>query len=51
VLAAHSYRELTARLREPIQRGEVAAQLPSITTLTGQTDLAVGTAPGRSVRR
>jgi GntR family transcriptional regulator len=39
----HPYRQLAARLREQIQRGEIAAQLPSITTLTEQTGLAVGT--------
>jgi DNA-binding GntR family transcriptional regulator len=39
----HPYRQLAARLREQIQRGEISAQLPSITSLTMQTGLAVGT--------
>jgi GntR family transcriptional regulator len=39
----HPYRQLAARLREQIQRGEMTAQLSSITTLTAQTGLAVGT--------
>jgi GntR family transcriptional regulator len=39
----HPYRQLAARLREQIQCGEITAQLPSITTLTAQTGLAVGT--------
>lgn len=41
--AEHPYRQLAARLRGQIQRGEITAQLPSITTLTAQTGLAVGT--------
>jgi GntR family transcriptional regulator len=39
----HSYRQLAARLREQIQHGQIAFRLPSITTLTAQTGLAVGT--------
>jgi len=39
----HPYRQLAGRLRSQIQRGEITAQLPSITTLTAQTGLAVGT--------
>ena len=39
----HSYRQLAARLREQIQHGQIASRMPSITTLTAQTGLAVGT--------
>jgi DNA-binding GntR family transcriptional regulator len=39
----HLYRQLAARLREQIQCGEISVQLPSITSLTAQTGLAVGT--------
>lgn len=39
----HPYRQLAARLRERIQSGEIAAQLPSVTKLTSQTGLPVGT--------
>jgi len=41
--AEHPYRQLAAQLRERIERGEIAGQLPSITDLTAQTGLAVGT--------
>ena len=39
----HSYHQLAARLREQIQHGQIRSRLPSITTLTAQTGLAVGT--------
>jgi GntR family transcriptional regulator len=39
----HPYRQVAALLREQIQRGEITGQLPSITELTAQTGLAVGT--------
>jgi DNA-binding GntR family transcriptional regulator len=39
----HPYMQLAARLREQIERGQITSQLPSITELTGQTGLAVGT--------
>jgi GntR family transcriptional regulator len=39
----HPYRQVTAQLREQIRRGEITGQLPSITELTAQTGLAVGT--------
>jgi len=39
----HPYKQVAARLREQINRGEITAQLPSITDLTAQTGLAVGT--------
>jgi DNA-binding GntR family transcriptional regulator len=35
--------QLAARLRERIQAGEIVSRLPSLTELTGQTGLAVGT--------
>jgi GntR family transcriptional regulator len=41
--AEHPYRQLAAQLRERIERGEITRQLPSITDLTAQTGLAVGT--------
>ena len=41
--AVHPYMQLAARLREQIERGQITSQLPSITELTGQTGLAVGT--------
>jgi GntR family transcriptional regulator len=39
----HPYLQLAARLREQIQTGEIVSRLPSLTELTGQTGLAVGT--------
>jgi DNA-binding GntR family transcriptional regulator len=39
----HPYRQLAAHLRGQIERGEIASQVPSITELTAQTGLAVGT--------
>jgi GntR family transcriptional regulator len=39
----HAYLQLAASLREQIKRGEITAQVPSITTLVKQTGLAVGT--------
>jgi DNA-binding GntR family transcriptional regulator len=39
----HSHRQLADRLREQIQHGQITSRLPSITTLTAQTGLAVGT--------
>jgi DNA-binding transcriptional regulator YhcF (GntR family) len=39
----HPYQQLAAHLRARIERGEIASQLPSITDLTSQTGLAVGT--------
>jgi DNA-binding GntR family transcriptional regulator len=39
----HPYRQLAARLREQIQCGKITTQMPSITTLTAETGLAVGT--------
>jgi DNA-binding GntR family transcriptional regulator len=39
----HPYMQLAAELREQIERGQIISQLPSITELTGQTGLAVGT--------
>jgi DNA-binding GntR family transcriptional regulator len=38
----HHYRQLAAQLREQIERGEITSQLPSITELIAETDLAVG---------
>ena len=40
-----SYSQLANQLREMIQRGQIAprAPLPSITQITGETGLAVGT--------
>jgi DNA-binding GntR family transcriptional regulator len=38
----HPYLQLATRLRERIQSGQIVAQLPSLTQLTGQTGLAVG---------
>jgi GntR family transcriptional regulator len=38
----HPYLQLTDRLRARIRSGEIVAQLPSLTTLTSQTGLAVG---------
>jgi GntR family transcriptional regulator len=39
----HSYRQLARQLRERIAAGDIVSQLPSITELTEQTGLAVGT--------
>jgi DNA-binding GntR family transcriptional regulator len=39
----HPYKQLAGELREQIGRGEITSQLPSITDLTAQTGLAVGT--------
>jgi GntR family transcriptional regulator len=39
----HPYRQLAAQLRGQIERGQITSQLPSITELTAQTGLAVGT--------
>jgi len=38
-----AYLQLAARLREGIVSGEIASQLPSITELSEETGLAVGT--------
>jgi DNA-binding GntR family transcriptional regulator len=39
----HTYPQLAAHLRWQIERGEITSQLPSITELSAQTGLAVGT--------
>ena len=39
----HPYRQVAAQLREQIESGRIASQLPSITDLTEETGLAVGT--------
>jgi DNA-binding GntR family transcriptional regulator len=39
----HPYRQLAAHLRGQIERGEITSQVPSITELTAQSGLAVGT--------
>jgi len=39
----HSYQQLAAQLRAQIKNGEITSQLPSITNLTTETGLAVGT--------
>jgi DNA-binding GntR family transcriptional regulator len=39
----YPYLQLAARLREWIRSGHISAQLPSLSQLTGQTGLAVGT--------
>jgi DNA-binding GntR family transcriptional regulator len=39
----HPYQQLARQLREQIESGKIAAHLPSITDLTAQTGLAVGT--------
>jgi DNA-binding GntR family transcriptional regulator len=41
--AEHPYLQLAAQLREQIMSGAITAQVPSITTLTAQEGLAVGT--------
>ena len=42
-LPEHPYKQVAAQLREQIKRGKITTQLPSITDLTAQTGLAVGT--------
>jgi DNA-binding GntR family transcriptional regulator len=39
----HPYQQLARQLREQIETGKITSQLPSITVLTEQTGLAVGT--------
>jgi GntR family transcriptional regulator len=39
----HPYQQLATQLRQRIESGEITTQLPSITDLTSQTGLAVGT--------
>jgi GntR family transcriptional regulator len=39
----HPYLQLAASLRRRIQGGEIVSRLPSLTELTSQTGLAVGT--------
>jgi GntR family transcriptional regulator len=39
----HPYKQVAAQLKEQIERGDIIGQLPSITVLTAQTGLAVGT--------
>lgn len=39
----HPYQQLARQLREQIGSGKIASQLPSITQLTEETGLAVGT--------
>jgi DNA-binding GntR family transcriptional regulator len=39
----YPYRQLAAHLRAQIERGGITSQRPSITELTAQTGLAVGT--------
>jgi DNA-binding GntR family transcriptional regulator len=39
----HPYQQLAGQLREQIESGRITSQLPSITDLTAQTGLAVGT--------
>jgi GntR family transcriptional regulator len=39
----HPYQQLARQLREQIEIGKITSQLPSITVLTEQTGLAVGT--------
>jgi DNA-binding GntR family transcriptional regulator len=39
----HPYQQHARHLRERIKRGEITSQLPSITDLTEQTGLVVGT--------
>ena len=42
-LPEHPYLQLAARLRERILGGEIVSRPPSLTELTGQTGLVVGT--------
>lgn len=39
----HPYQQLARQLREQIETGKITSQLPSITVLTEETGLAVGT--------
>ena len=39
----HPYEQLARQLREQIRSGKITSQLPSITYLTEETGLAVGT--------
>jgi DNA-binding GntR family transcriptional regulator len=39
----HPYLQLAAQMREQIMSGAIASQVPSITTLTAEEGLAVGT--------
>ena len=39
----HPYQQLARQLRQQIETGKIVSQLPSITDLTAQTGLAVGT--------
>jgi GntR family transcriptional regulator len=39
----HPYQQVATQLREQIESGEITSQLPSITDMTAQTGLAVGT--------
>jgi DNA-binding GntR family transcriptional regulator len=39
----HPCKQAAAQLRNQIERGQITTQLPSITELTAQTGLAVGT--------
>lgn len=39
----HPYEQLASQLRRQITGGQISLQLPSITELTAQTGLAVGT--------
>jgi DNA-binding GntR family transcriptional regulator len=39
----HPCKQAAAQLRDQIERGQITTQLPSITELTAQTGLAVGT--------
>jgi GntR family transcriptional regulator len=39
----HPYEQLARQLREQVGSGRIASQLPSITDLTAETGLAVGT--------
>jgi GntR family transcriptional regulator len=41
--AEHPYEQLARQLREQIGSGKITGKLPSITELTAQTGLAVGT--------
>ncbi len=39
----HAYQQLAAQLRQRIISGQIASKLPSLTDLTAETHLAVGT--------
>jgi DNA-binding GntR family transcriptional regulator len=43
IQSPHPYQQVAAQLREQIESGEITSQLPSITDMTAQTGLAVGT--------